>query len=85
MLLYQTWGQFVSSTLFTQLYEWLHCYRYGYLYTNSIHALIAAWLDTSQRSRDGVRLNKSAIVHSEKLCDWSQRRETLLFKHVPLL
>ncbi|KAK2181302.1 hypothetical protein NP493_402g04021 [Ridgeia piscesae] len=31
----------------------------GYLCTNSICVLIAAWLDASQR-RDGVQLNRSA-------------------------
>ena len=34
--------------------------RGGYLYTNRFRALIAAWLDVSQRSRDGVRLNWGA-------------------------
>ena len=30
----------------------------GYLY-NSLRALVAAWLDASQSSRDGVLLNRS--------------------------
>ena len=32
----------------------------GYVCTNGSRALIAAWLYASQRSRDGVRLNRSA-------------------------
>ena len=32
----------------------------GYLCTNILRALIAAWLEVSQRSRDGARLNMYA-------------------------
>ena len=32
----------------------------GYLCTNSLRALVAAWLDASPRSRDGVLLNRLA-------------------------
>ena len=32
----------------------------GYLCTNSLHRLIAAWLNASHISQDGVRLNRSA-------------------------
>ena len=32
----------------------------GYLCTNSLRTVIAAWLNTSQRSRDGVQMNRSA-------------------------
>ena len=42
----------------------------GYLCTNSLHTLIAAWLNASQRRRDGVRLNrsgKSALINREDL------------------
>ena len=51
----KTWVKFFHCTLlqFIQLYG----SRQG---TNSFHALIAAWLDASQRSRDGVWLNRSA-------------------------
>ena len=38
----------------------------GYLCTNSLLALMAAWLDASQRDRDGVQLNRSAREQNVK-------------------
>ena len=36
----------------------------GCLCMNSLHALIAAWLNASQRSRDGVQWNRSVRKES---------------------
>ena len=49
-------GQVFHSILlqFTQLYEWVPGYRQWWLF------VIAAWLNVSQRSWDGVRVNRSA-------------------------
>ena len=41
----------------------------GYLCMNSLRALIVAWLDSSQRSPVGVRLNRFAWELSEKGLD----------------
>jgi len=50
--------KFVHSILlqFIRMYEWAPDYRQVLrkLGTNSVHALIAAWLDVPQRSSDGV-------------------------------
>ena len=52
-------ASFVHSALlqFTQLYECVPD-NVGYLCTNSLCVLLAAWLDASQRSRDGVRFEQ---------------------------
>ena len=39
--------------------EYLDIDSGGYLCTNSLHTLIAAWLDTSMRSQESVRMNMS--------------------------
>ena len=54
-----TLGNVFHSTMlqFTKLYEYLAIDSGGYL---CLHALSPAWLNASQRSQDGVRLNRSA-------------------------
>ena len=42
--------------------------------TDSLQALSAAWLDASQRSRDGVWLNMSVREKSESLKCYEQCR-----------
>ena len=51
---------FLFIFLHFTLNEYLVIYIRGYLCTNSLRTLIATWLDASQRSRGGVRLNRSA-------------------------
>ena len=45
--------------LLHSLYEYLVVDNGGYVYTNNLRVLITAWLNVSQRNRDGVRLNRS--------------------------
>ena len=57
----KTLGKFFYSTLlqFTQLYEYLAIDSGGYVYKQPSHIHCSIWLDASQRSRDGVRVNRS--------------------------
>ena len=52
--------------------------------TNSLRAVIAAWLNASQRSRNGVVMNRSARGWSAKRFEQSQGLDTALYKNVPL-
>ena len=40
--------------------EYLYVDRGGCVYAYNLHAVMTAWLDTSQRNQDGVQLNRSA-------------------------
>ena len=51
---------------------------------NSLYAVIAAWLNASQRSRDGVGMNRSARGFSVKHFEQSQGLDTAFYKNVPL-
>ena len=49
----------VHSSVWVSEYMTIDSGVYYILYTNNRRALIAAWLNASQRSGDGVRLNTS--------------------------
>ena len=53
------------------------------IWTNTLRAVIAAWLNASQCSRYGVGVNKSARGWSVKRFEQSQRRDTAPHKNVP--
>ena len=55
------------------------------MWTNSLRAAIAAWLNTSQRSWDGLGMNRSARGWSVKRFEQSYGPDTALYKNVPLL
>ena len=55
-----------------------------HLCTSSFRELIAAWLNTSRRSRDGVRLNRFAGEESVKRFEQSCGLDTALYKTLPL-
>ena len=46
-------------------------------------ASLFAWLNASQRSRDGVGMNRSARGWSVKQCEQSQGLDTALYKNIP--
>ena len=48
---------------------------------NSLCTVIAAWLNASQRSQDGVGMNMSARGWSVKNLEWSQGLDTALYKN----
>ena len=55
------------------------------MWTNSLRAAIAAWLNTSQRSWDGLGMNRSARGWSVKRFEQSYGPDTALYKNVLLL
>ena len=54
------------------------------MWTNSLRAAIAAWLNTSQRSWDGLGMNRSASGWSVKRFEQSYGPDTALYKNIPL-
>ena len=54
------------------------------MWTNSLRAAIAAWLNTSQRSWDGFGMNRSARGWSVKRFEQSYGPDTALYKNIPL-
>ena len=50
---------------------------------NSLSELLAAWLDGSQKGRDGVQLNKSAREYNINRFDLSLGLDTVLCKNGP--
>ena len=55
------------------------------MWTNSLRAAIAAWMNTSQRSWDGFGMNRSARGWSVKRFEQSYGPDTVLYKNIPLL
>ena len=51
---------FITHPVLSVVYEYLAIASCEYVYMNSLRALIAIWLDDSQTTGDGVRLNRSA-------------------------
>ena len=54
------------------------------MWTNSLRAAIATWLNTSQRSWDGLGMNRPARGWSVKRFEQSYGPDTTLYKNVPL-
>ena len=54
------------------------------MWTNNLRAAIAAWLNTSQRSWDGLGMNRSARGWSVKRFEQSYGPDTALYKNIPL-
>ena len=54
------------------------------MWTNSLRAAIAAWLNTSERSWDGLGMNRYARGWSVKRFEQSYGPDTALYKNVPL-
>ena len=69
------------------MHEYLTIDSGAYLRTSSLCILTAAWLNASQSSRDGVRLNKSTreyrpiVKHFEQSCGL----DTALYKNLPFI
>ena len=63
VLLFQSFGNFFHSTLLQliQMYKWVPDYRQWLICERRVCAVITVWLNASQRSRDGVRMNRSAL------------------------
>ena len=79
------WSSFVLLYI-VQVTQLCHSATGGYLCTNSLRALIAVWLNASQRSQeDGDRLNRSARQSSIKHFEQSSGLVTALYKNLPVL
>ena len=87
------WGRFgpLASLITPRCHSSLSCIN-EYLaiqtvvdiWTNSLRAAIAAWLNTSQRSWYGLGMNRSARVWSVKRFEQSYGPDTALYKNIPL-
>ena len=56
----------------------------GYWCTNKLRALTVAWLISSQRSRNGVQLNRSARKSNGKRLEQTQGLNTALYMKLGL-
>ena len=75
----------------------MYIYIYIYIYistwlqteidtcTSNLCAVIAAWLNASKRSRDGIGMNRSDRGLSVKHVEQSKGLDTALYKNVPFL
>jgi len=85
-------GQFFTLHCYSSLScvsDYLAITSGGYLYMNSLCKIIAAWLDASRRSQDGVQLTRSASLsareESVEHLKQSWGMDIALYKNLPFI